>query len=302
MRIVIFGAGSLGSAVGALLARKNEVALVGRRRNMSPIRANGLRVVGDVDFRANIQAHESVDELDPPELLVISTKAYDTSSAVAACRAWAAEETMVLTLQNGLGNLEALRDWKGGRAFGGTTTMGANLAEPGRVIVSGLGRTVIGSDLDPPGAREIARAFSDCGLPTMVKKEIQGEIWAKAAVSACVNPLTAILRVPNGKLLEGSTMSRLLSEICAECESVAKAAGIDLPYSSMVGRVRGVARDTRNNRSSMLQDVERGRRTEVEQINGAFVRYGLSRNVQTPLNLTLLAMVESIERSRLGKG
>jgi len=297
MRIVIFGAGSLGSALGALLARHNDVVLIGRKENMSAIRARGLRVVGDIDIRVTVGAHESVDRLDPPELLVIATKAYDTSSAIEACRGWAANETIVLTLQNGLGNLEALRDWKGKRAFGGTTTMGANLIKPGRVKLSGFGKTIIGSDLDAAGARRIARAFSNSGLQTVVKKEVLGEIWAKAVVSACINPMTAILRISNGKLLESVAIGQMLSEIRAECETVAKAVGVRLPYSSMVRRVRAVARDTRNNRSSMLQDVERGSRTEICQINGAFIRYGRSKNIGTPLNLTMLAMVESLAPS-----
>ncbi len=294
MRIVIFGAGSLGCALGALLSRANELALVGRRANMSAIRKGGLRIVGDIDLRVKLDARETIDELKSPDLLIIATKAYDTLSAIDACKGWAEEDAMVLTLQNGLGNLEAIREWKGKKAFGGTITMGANLLEPAKVRLSGLGRTIIGSDLNPSGARRIVTAFSNSGIPTFVKNEIQGEIWAKAAISACVNPMTGILRIPNGKLLDSVPVSRMLSEICAECESVARAEGIRLPYRSMVRRVRAVVKDTANNHSSMLQDIERGRRTEIAQINGAFVLLGMSSNVKTPLNLTMLAMVESL--------
>jgi 2-dehydropantoate 2-reductase len=297
MRIVIFGAGSLGSALGALLSRNNDVVLIGRRHNMAAVRAEGLKAIGDVDIVAKVRAHESVRGVDPPELLLITTKAYDTPSAIEACREWVAEDTMVLTLQNGLGNLEALRSWKGRRAFGGTTTMGANLVEPGIVKLSGFGKTIVGSDLDPAGARRIARSFCESGLPTVVKRGTLGEIWAKAIISACINPMTAVLRVPNGTLLRNAAISRLVTEVCAECEAVARAMGIKLPYRSMISRVRGVATDTANNRSSMLQDVERGGRTEIAQVSGAFVRHGLSENVPTPLNLTLLTMVEALRGS-----
>ena len=297
MRIVIFGAGSLGSALGALLSRGNEVVLVGRKENMSAVRSRGLRVFGDVDIKVKIDAHESIRRIDPPELLIVTTKAYDTVSAVRACTKWASGDSRVLTLQNGLGNLEILRKWKGERAFGGTTTMGANLVEPGRVRLSGLGRTVIGSDLDAAGARSIVRAFSDCGLPTVTNKDVEGEIWAKAIVSACINPMTGILRVPNGRLLDSVVTARMLNEICDECEAVSEAMRIRLPYRSMVRRVRVVARDTRGNRSSMLQDIERGKRTEIAQISGAFVRYGQAKKIRTPFNLTMLTMVEA-----LGKG
>ena len=294
MRIVIFGAGSLGSALGALLSRSNEVALVGRHSNMSAIRRSGLRVVGDINVRAKLEAYDSVNQVEPPELIVITTKAYDTLSAIRACRDWASGKVRVLTLQNGLGNLELLREWKGERAFGGTTTMGANLLRPGEVRLSGLGRTVIGANKDLVGAQRIVHAFAESGLPSVVKKDVLAEIWAKAVVSASINPLTAILRVPNGKLLASAPVSKLMSEVCSECELVARGVGIRLP-SSMKSRVRAVARDTSNNRSSMLQDIERGRRTEVAQINGAFVKHGLERHIKTPLNLTMLAMIGSLE-------
>lgn len=294
MRIVIFGAGSLGSALGALLSRSNEVVLIGRRANMSAIRAKGLRMMGDVDLRVKLDAHETIKDVESPELLIVTTKAYDTPSAIYACREWARDDTKVLTFQNGLGNLELLREWKGKNAFGGTTTMGANLLAPAEVRLSGLGKTVIGSDIDRPGALRIARAFADSGVPTAVRHGINGEIWGKAVISACINPTTAILRVPNGKLLDSPSIMGVISELCAECEAVAAAERISLPYASMIRRVRAVARNTANNRSSMLQDVERGRRTEVAQINGAFVRFGFANNVRTPLNMTMLAMVESL--------
>ncbi len=296
MRIVVFGAGSLGTALGGILAKKNPVTLVGRRKNMSAIRSKGLRLIGDVDLHVEVEARETLIGAPQPDLVIISTKAYDTQSAINSCRGWAARDTMVLTVQNGLGNLELLRNWKGKRAFGGTTTMGANLIEPGIVRISGLGKTLIGSDLDPVGARAISKAFESSGLPAVIRKDIQPEIWAKAIVSASINPLTAILRIPNGGLLENRSISRMMSELCEECELVAEAAGIGLPYLSMVNRARDVAKSTAKNHSSMLQDIERGSRTEVGQINGAFVRHGTSKMVHTPLNLTMLAMVESLER------
>ncbi len=297
MRIVVFGAGSLGSAIGALLSRANEVALVGRHAHMSAVRSGGLRVVGDVRALARVQAHETLRNLHPPDLLLLTTKAYDTIAAIAQCRNWASSDTKVLTFQNGLGNLEALRDWKGRLAFGGTTTMGANLLGPGLVKVSGLGRAVIGSDCDSAGARVIARTFRNSGLPTVVRKEILGEVWAKAVVSACINPLTAILRVQNGQLMASRSVSRLASDLCDECERVARAHRVRLPGGSMVGKVRAVARSTAGNRSSMLQDIERSRQTEIGQINGKFVSLGLEHGIRTPLNLTMLAMVESLEGS-----
>jgi len=295
MRISIFGAGSLGSALGGLLAGTNEVALIGRRAHVDAIRRKGLTLVGDRARPVRLEAAENVRDIAPPELLIVTTKAYDTEEAVRICRTWTDKETMVLTLQNGLGNLELLRAWKGSRVFGGTTTMGARLLSPGRVRVSGIGRTVVGSDMDATGAAKLARVLSKAGIPVTVRSDISREIWAKAVVSACINPVTAVLRVPNGKLLDSPILSRFIREVCQECIEVACSEGIRLSSASMYARARAVARDTSRNLSSMLQDVERGSRTEIGQINGAFCRTGRDKSVPTPLNNALVAMVGSLE-------
>ncbi|MCX6658005.1 MAG: 2-dehydropantoate 2-reductase [Euryarchaeota archaeon] len=295
MRISIFGAGSLGSALGGLLAGTNEVSLIGRHPNVDEIRRNGLTLVGDRTRSVRLEAAESVRDLAPPELLIVTTKAYDTEETVRICKPWTDKETMVLTLQNGLGNLELLRAWKGTSAFGGTTTMGATLVSPGRVRVSGIGKTVIGADMDPTGAAMLARVFSKAGIPATARNDISREIWAKAVVSACINPVTAVLRVPNGKLLDSPILSRFIREVCQECIEVACSEGIRLSSASMYARVRVVARDTSRNLSSMLQDVEQGNRTEIGQINGAFCRTGGDRGIPTPLNNALVAMVGSLE-------
>jgi 2-dehydropantoate 2-reductase len=303
MRICVFGAGSLGSALGGLLAGTNEVVLIGRHAHVAAIKRKGLALVGDVTRSVRLEAAENVRNIASPELLIVTTKTYDTEEAVRMCRTWTDRETMVLTLQNGLGNLELLRAWKGRRVFGGTTTMGARLLSPGRVRLSGIGRTVVGSDMDATGATKLARVFSKAGIPVAVRSDISREIWAKAVVSACINPVTAVLRVPNGKLLDSPILSRFIREICQECIEVACSEGIRLRPASMYARVRAVARDTSRNLSSMLQDVERGSSTEIGQINGAFCRTGRDNGISTPLNNTLVAIVGSLENvARQQKG
>lgn len=295
MRICIFGAGSLGSALGGFLAGTNEVALIGRHPHVDEIRKNGLTLVGDSARSVRLDAAERIIGLAPPELLIVTTKAYDTEEAVRICRTWTDKKTMVLTLQNGLGNLELLRAWKGRRAFGGTTTMGATRLSPGRVRVSGIGRIVIGADMDPAGAAMLVRVFSKAGIPATARIDISREIWAKAVVSACINPVTAVLRVPNGKLLDSPILSSFIRGVCEECIEVARSKGVRLSSTSMYARVRAVARDTSRNLSSMLQDIEHGNRTEIDQINGAFCRTGLDKGIPTPLNNALVAIVSSLE-------
>lgn len=301
MRILVFGAGSLGCAVGGMLAQAHEVTLVGRKENMDAIRQRGLRLTGSVEAHVRIATCETAEALTAPDLVIIATKAYHTAQAVDALRAIPWPETPVLTLQNGLGNLELLRAWKGSKAFGGTTTMGAELVSPGEVRVSGLGRTVVGSDMDETGAKRIAESFASCGIKAETRGNITGEIWAKAIVNSCINPLTAILRVPNGRLLESETLVRLMSDLCAECVKVARACRIALPEGAMIDRVLAVARDTAGNRSSMLRDIELDRRTEIGQMNVMMCEIGSSYGIPTPLNRALSAMVEALGRSVPGE-
>jgi len=294
MRICVFGAGSLGSALGGLLAVRNNVVLIGRKPHISAVRKNGLMISGDTARTVIVDGQETANDLVPPELLIIATKAYDTAEAIQSCRRLVDNDTMVLTLQNGLGNLELLRNWRRENAFGGTTTLGATLVSPGVLRVSGLGKTVIGADIDPEGAGRIVSEFKSCGLPTRAVKHVFPAIWGKAVVNACINPTAAILRVPNGRLVESKAISRFMREVCVECELVAKASGINLSGVPMYSRVRSVCKDTAENVSSMLQDVRLGRRTEIDHINGAFSLHGDKSDIPTPLNDALVAIVHSI--------
>lgn len=302
MRVCIFGAGSIGSCIGGLLAEDHEVTLVGRKANVEAIRSEGLNLHGAVERQVTLDAREYIADVPTPDLLIVTTKAYSTSAVIEACRDWVTDHTMTLTLQNGLGNLEQLRDWRGDMAIGGTTTMGASLVAPGKVQVAGLGRTILGSGENPKPAKALAAMFRVAGLPTGTKPDIQGEIWSKAIINASINPISAVLRVANGELIRSRVVSRLMSEICLECESVAAGYGITLPYKSMYARTRMVARQTASNRSSMLRDIELGRRTEIGNINGEICRIGTRMGVQTPLNTALVAMVESIEKHAAEKG
>ena len=156
--------------------------------------------------------------------------------------------------------------------------------------------------MDSKSARSIAFLFKEVGMPSSVTKDIHGEIWAKAIVNAAINPLTAVLGVANGALLESRTVTRLMSEICSECEAVAEAAGIALPTSSLYRRAREVARVTASNRSSMLRDIELGRKTEISCINGHICRMASELKLRVPLNKALVAIVESLESRPIEKG
>lgn len=302
MRICVFGAGSLGSAVGGMLAEKHEVSLIGRRQHVEAINKKGLALQGDLRRTVRVPAFTELSHVDPPELLLITTKAYDTRNAIAECRRWATGRSAVLTLQNGIGNLELLTEWKGRKAFGATTTLGATLVSPGRVRVSGLGMTAVGSPADPESAKLIVSAFVESGIPAAYSADIAADIWSKAIVSACINPVTAILRVPNGALLQSKAVSRLLREISVECERIARAERIILSHIPVYPHVRSVARKTAGNLSSMLQDVMKGKRTEVDEINGAIWSLSQKHGLDAPLNRAMTSMVTALEQRKSSQG
>ncbi|HEV8360216.1 MAG TPA: ketopantoate reductase family protein [Candidatus Thermoplasmatota archaeon] len=298
MKVVVMGAGALGSLVGGLLSRQHDVTLVGRKEHLEVVRAAGLRITGATQLVARPGVALSGAEASTPDVLMLTTKAYDTQRALRDARPLLGPHTAVLSLQNGLGNLEHVRAAAGDvLALGGVTTHGVTFVEPGHVHHAGVGYTKVGgvSPAALPLARELAEALTGAGLATDATDRIEAEIWAKAIVNAGINPLTAITGLPNGQLLEQPGLKALLEAVVAEARDAALAAGVALPEGDLVERARMVARMTAPNKSSMLQDVERGRRTEIDSLCGAIVAAARGAGTSAPLNAALLALVRGIE-------
>lgn len=300
MQIVILGAGSMGCLLGGYLAKAGHgvhlVDVVGDR--VDAIAERGITVEGvGGDFEVRVTAGRSY-EGPPADLLIVAVKAYDTDRAVARAASWTRDETLVLTLQNGLGNIEQIAHHVGREQIvAGTTSVGANLLHPGHVHHAGEGATFVG-DLageDLGRAEVVARLLTDARLPSTSTSEVRRHIWDKLAVNVGINALTALLRVRNGRLLAVEDASAVMQEAVTECVAVAQASGIPLDRQESIGRCREVARLTASNRSSMLMDVLGGRRTEIDAINGAVVRRGLELEVATPVNTTLTRLVRSLE-------
>ncbi len=297
MKIVVLGAGALGSLLGAFLSRAHDVTLVARRDHAEAVNRAGLAVEGRTTSIARVAAVTDVASAPIPDLVLVTVKSYDTAAAATDAARLLGPSTLVLTLQNGLGNVEALAARvPAPRLLAGATTIGATLLEPGRVRHAGTGYLRLGS---PSGNREAAAracaALSVAGLSPEVVDEVEGEIWAKVVVNAAINPATAITGLSNGALLEIPALKDLLARAAEEAIEVARAEGVALPPDDLVVRALRVAELTAPNKSSMLQDVERGRRTEVDAISGEVVRRGVAVGVDTPVNRTLWALVKGIE-------
>lgn len=297
MRFLVFGAGALGSLVGALLSRRNEVALVGRRDHVSTIEKEGLRISGLTELLARPRVVREGESIPDYDFVFLTVKSYDTMTAMEELSGLGASCTFV-TLQNGLGNLEIM-DQFADRIIGGTTSHGATLRGPGNVIHAGIGDTVIGNykGVSRKTLELLAGELTTCGMITDVTGNLMGEIWAKAIANAGINPLTAIIGAKNGYLLRNPAIMRMLEEVCSEAIRVARACEIPLPKDDLVERTKKVARITSENKSSMLQDVLRKKRTEVDSITGEIVRLAERKGVRVPTNSTLLAVMKGIEDS-----
>jgi 2-dehydropantoate 2-reductase len=303
MNVSIVGTGAMASLFGARLSRVASVTLLGTWADaVQAIRQDGICVEGEGAF--HVHAASDPDDAPRAHLVIVLVKAYQTERA----SAWAAralkEDGVALTLQNGLGNIERLAAHVGAnRALLGVTTQGATLLGPGRVRPGGEGTTHLGalsterrgSAGDP--AHEIAALFNAAGLSAAISDDVQALAWGKVIVNTAINPLTAILRVPNGALVESEETLALMRSVATEAAAVARAHGIALPYPDPFERAKQVAQATATNRSSMLQDVLNGRPTEIDAINGKIVERGRQVDVPTPVNTALTLLVRAMEKN-----
>jgi 2-dehydropantoate 2-reductase len=205
---------------------------------------------------------------------------------------------VALTLQNGLGNLEQLTAVLGpNRANLGITSDGAALLEPGVVRYAGIGHTYIAdSEETAVPSQEIVTLFQEAGFQTSLAADTVGLVWGKLAINAGINPLTAVLQVPNGFLAENQAARRLMQQAAQEVAQVAAAQNIQLPFADAAAQVLTVAKATAANHSSMRQDLANGRPTEIKAICGAVVEYGRRIGVPTPVNLVLQTAVQQAEQ------
>jgi 2-dehydropantoate 2-reductase len=304
LRIAVIGAGAIGCLFGGRLHIAGQtVILIHHRRSVATsIEKKGVSIqeLSGKVVRARIKSRTRLSTRDKPELVLISVKAYDTESVASPLRESLKGNVPVLSLQNGLGNVEKLERRLGSNSvIAGTTTEGALTTGPGRVIHTGRGMTWIGEVDGKPSERCLAieSAFRRAGFSTVLSNNIKGVLWSKAIVNSAVNPISALTHVRNGYLLKTSELREIASKVIEEGSAVAHANGIVLKPSPkrLLARVLDSAS---KNKSSMLQDIEARRKTEIRQLNGSISRLGHLSGVSTPFNDLLAELVLSLERSQ----
>ncbi|MEF8815049.1 MAG: 2-dehydropantoate 2-reductase [Halovenus sp.] len=292
MDICVFGAGSLGSLVGGLLAREHTVTLVGREPHVSAVDRDGLRVTGEIEL-----AVEPAARTDPPDaadLAVVTVKSFDTPDAARALAGTRLD--CVLSLQNGMGNEQQLASTLSPPVLAGTCTYGARLVEPGVVECTGVGEIALGprEGGTMPIADRVGAAVDRAGLAVTVAEDMPRRVWEKLAVNAAINPTTALARVPNGALVSGP-LRETTAAAARETARVARSRGIELGDDRATQGALAVAETTAANTSSMHQDVLAGTRTEIDAINGYVVERATA---PVPVNRTLTGLVRAWEREQ----
>ncbi len=296
------GSGAMGSLFGALLTQAGEeLWLVGNRKDqIEAICSAGLTVEEKGEFRnIPMNATSDVTSVGKADLVIFFVKTYDIEVAVSDALALEKEQTIFLTLQNGLGNEEALcRKIESRKVMLGITGHGATLVGPGHIRHAGWGKTLIG-ELDhriTDRAARLTEMFGKAGIETEVSSNIHDHVWGKLLANVGINALTALTGFKNGQLLDHPETVRLMEKLVMEAGEVARRKGIHLEEDP-VGKVRKVIEGTRENRSSMGQDFDHRQKTEIDAINGAVVREAQRLGIPAPVNEAVTELVKAIEKS-----
>ena len=299
MRVGIVGAGALGTLFGHRLAAANEVVLLERRPDIvAAVRADGLRVDGET--RAAQIASEP-RSLFGVQVLFVFVRATDTLRALRPFAGELSPTTAIVSLQNGLGNEEAIKTCLGGSIplVIGATTESALTVGPGEVRRIGEGATVLGTaGASADVVNRIVRLVGEAGLRTSAAYDIRPHLWGKLIANAAINPVAALLDRPNGVVLADAHAGEVSRSLAQEAATVANAMRIPLPFTDPWTYVRGIVEQTAELDNSMLYDLRSGVPTEVDFINGAVVAAGRRAGVPTPYNETLADLVRAREATQ----
>jgi len=300
MKIVIMGTGAMGSLFGGLLALSEEVWLVDiRQEQIDAIRSAGL-IVEEKGKKQTIHVNATSDaaSIGKADLVIFFVKAYHTEKAASDALVLQKKDTVFLTLQNGLGNEEAIcKQVVRKNVMLGTTNHGATLLGPGHIRHAGWGRTYVG-ELDgkmTDRVAQIAQVFNKAGIETEVSSNIHQVVWNKLFINAGLNAVAALTGLKNGQLLDYPETLRLMDRLVSEAVEVARKKGIPIEGNPLE-KVKAVVEATRENRCSMGQDIDNRRKTEIDAINGAVVREAERLGIFVPYNQMITDLIKVIEQ------
>jgi 2-dehydropantoate 2-reductase len=292
-KIAVMGAGAVGCYYGGMLARAGrEVTLIARPQHVEAIRRAGLRLeTKSFDERVHLQASTEPQALRGAELVLFCVKSQDTETAGAALAPYLSRDAVIISLQNGVDNPERLAAVLGRDVIPGVVYVAVEMASAGHVRHHGRSELAIGR---AAASEAIAAAFRAAGVPLEIADNVIGVLWAKLIVNCAYNALSAITQLPYGRLVEGAGIPAVMRDIVEECLAVARASGIQV-VGDMHKATERIAQTMPGQYSSTAQDLARGKKTEIDYLNGIVVRKGEALGVPTPVNRVLLAQVKLAE-------
>lgn len=313
MKFLIFGAGAIGSAFGGFLAKAgHRVTLIGRQNHIQAIQNKGLHITGIWgDHQVNnLEAHVHVDAVSSSDFKVIfiSTKSQGTDNAIEQIKSIVGENTLVVSLQNGLGNLEKIEQAFGKeRSVGGRVIFGSRIESPGSIRITVIAEpTMLGTtltELDHPvnqKVKELVELLDKAGLPTRYSDKITSYLWAKILYNCPLNPLGAILGVNYGKLTQSQGTIDIMNEVIREIFAIAHKKKVVLfwktPEEYIEHFYNKLLPPTQEHKPSMLMDLLAGKPTEIEAINGIICHYAAELGIPVPYNQMLTNLIRFKEK------
>jgi len=294
--VLIIGTGALATLFAARLSSAGaQVTMLGTwREGLDALREHGARLMmpDGVIREFPVRVTDAPSKIPAARYALVLVKSWQTERAALMLKDCLAGDGLALTLQNGLENSEILTQTLGLQCVSiGVTTTGATLLEPGLARLGGEGTISLESHRRLP---PLDSMLGEAGFDVQVVDDARSLLWGKLVINAAINPLTALLRVPNGELLQRPAARQLMAELAKEAATVGIAHGVSLPFEDPVAAVESVAWRTAANHSSMLQDVLRGAPTEIHAICGAIVRKGDEKGISVPVNQIMLRLLEAL--------
>jgi 2-dehydropantoate 2-reductase len=302
LKIGIVGAGAMGSLFGGRLSRAgHEVSLYDiNREHVDAIRRDGLTIEDLASGKEELchpVATTHAEDLADAQLLIVFVKSAATEAVARQFAGITGKQAIAVTMQNGLGNEGILKGFFGeDRTAAGVTSQGATFLGPGRVRHAGRGPThLCMSDRANEKLESFIEALNGAGLETDLEENIQDLIWSKLVINVGINALTALTGLPNGRLLDSPDCKALMADLVEEAVLVAERKGVHLRFPDPLETVYQVAEKTGGNRSSMLQDFDRKRRSEIDFINGAILREAEAVGLEVPVNRAVTCLVRVLD-------
>ena len=301
-RVAVVGAGAVGGYFGGLLARAGApVVMIGRQSFVDAVKGPGL-FLDTLQFRERVQVEASTDlgAAHGADLVLFCVKTTDNAATAQALAKVVAPDTIVLSLQNGVDNADQIRAAASLDVFSAVVYVAASVPEPGHVKHVGRGDLVIGPECAK--TKRIAEVFTRANVPCRISDNIEGELWTKLIWNCALNAISALGNARYGRIAESADARELVQTVVNEVLAVAKAAGVDMPNvktseDGMAGAMK-IATQMSDAFSSTAQDVQRGKRTEIDSLNGYIARRGKELGVATPANFALYAMVKLLEETQ----